>query len=450
MKILRIFILGFIATLCYSCSTEEDIFSSAETSVDNTNGNVYFTHNQWIYSQMNKHYLWRTDLPDSLSCNYDQVPNEFFKGLLSDKDRFSYMFTNPAYNPENSTKLGFSYQAYRDIQNNTALLVLYVSDKRVASSGIRRGDWLSVVSFDTNTLCYSKVSVDDGVFVYDKKINTLSISVPTERSTVLFDSIYSNNIGYMCYTEFDEIADLIPVMAKFKEHHIQNLILDLRYNPGGYVKTCKYLANCIVPETAYGNIFQITKYNDVIAKENIFETGHPELYNNFGFPVTESDHFKGEYPIIPLNLSKLYVLTSSHTASASEAMILCLRPYMEVVQLGETTVGKGVGSYTISSKNYKYAIQPITMQYYNRNKDTVPTEGLTPDYYIPDGYKISKKNIGDIDEPLLKAALSIIRTSVLSTEILQISSTNFDNSFIPIDEPSYITEFKNKHYNESN
>ena len=450
MKILRIVILGFITTVCYSCSTEEDALSPVEPSVDNTADNVYFTHNQWIYSQMNKHYLWRKDLPDSLSCNYDQTPNDFFKGLLSDKDRFSYMLTNPTYNPESRTVLGFSYQTYKDIKNNTASLILYVSDKSVALSDIRRGDWINIISFDTTTLCYSKVTVSDGIFVYDNKVSTLSISSPTQKSTVLLDSIYSNNIGYLCYTEFDDIADLVPVMNKFKEHNIHNLILDLRYNPGGYVKTCKYLANCIAPEIAYGNIFQITKYNDVIAMENIIETGHAELYDNFGFPVTDPDHLKGGHAIIPLNLSKLYVLTSSHTASASEATILCLKPYMEVIQIGETTVGKGVGSYTISDRHYKYAIQPITMQYYNRNENTVPIEGLVPDYYISDGYKISKNDIGDIEEPLLKAALSLINTSTLPAQMSHMSRSNFDNSLTPIGEPSYVTEFKNKYYNESN
>ena len=90
------------------------------------------------------------------------------------------------------------------------------------------------------------------------------------------------------------------------------------------------------------------------------------------------------------------------------------------------------------------------MQYFNQNEDTVSNEGLVPDYYIPDGYNISKNDIGDIEEPLLKAALSLINTSAIPVQMSYRSRSIFDNSLIPIGEPSYVTEFKNKHYNESN
>lgn len=449
MKISRIIILSFITAICYGCSTEESVISPVEPPVNNASDNVYFTHNQWIYSQMNQHYLWREDLPDSLSCNYDQSPDKFYKSILSDKDRFSYMFTNPIYDPNTRSGIGFSYQTYRDNKNNTASLVLYVSNRQVSASGIRRGDWLNIISLDNSTLTYSKVTVSDGFFIYDDNVHRMSLPT-TPENTVLLDSIYANSIGYLCYTDFDDIADLVPVITKFKEHNITDLILDLRYNPGGYVKTCKYLTNCIAPEQAYGDIFQITKYNDRISLKNISKTGSADLYNYYGFPVSDPDKvIKGENPIIPLNLSRLYVLTSSHSASASEAAMVCLKPYMEVIQIGETTVGKGVGSYSISDNKYKYALQPITMQYYNKNEETTPNTGLVPDYYIADGYITSKKEIGDIEEPLLKAALELILGGSISPDKVAPNHNNIENSLTPVGEPSYLIEFKNKYYNEN-
>lgn len=449
MKVLRILILSLTTLLLYSCSTEEDLPSPVEPAVTPSEENVYFSHNQWIYAVMNKHYLWREDMPDSISCNYDQTPDEFFNGLLSSKDRFSYMLNNPYYSPTEYVNPGFAYQTYQDKYGNRAEYILYVSDENIKSSYIQRGKWIKLNSKEVSSISFNPVNLENDIFIYDDKTITQSISNPTKQSTVLLDSIYPGNIGYLCYTEFDNIADLIPSLTKFKNSNISNLILDLRYNPGGYVKTCKYLANCIASENAYGNIFQVTKYNDIIAKENILETGKAELYDNFGFPTSNPANNKGGYPIIPLNLSSLYVLTSSHTASASEATILCLKPYMDVIQIGETTVGKGVGSYTIYDKQFKYALQPITMQYYNQSGETVSNDGLAPDIFIADGYSISKKNIGEDSEPLLQAALSVINGFVLDNSSLLLSRSGV-SSLTPIGEPSYVTEFNNKHYNESN
>ncbi|MDE6548969.1 MAG: hypothetical protein K2L22_08225 [Muribaculaceae bacterium] len=451
MKVIRILILSLLTTAINSCSTEEDMPSPVEPSVDNPTNNVYFEQNKWIYAQMNQHYLWREDLPDSTSCNYDQTPKEFFSELLSEKDRFSYMLTNSSYTPTSERANPILYQTYKDCHNNTASLVLYVDNSIVTKTSLKRGDWIDIIFQDNTTIQYTKVIVKDERFSYDKNTITLSISNTSKQSTVLLDSIYSNGTGYLCYKEFDSIEDLIPSLKKFQEKGIDNLVLDLRYNPGGYVKTCKYLTNCIAPELAYGDIFQITKYNDRISKENIIATGYAELFDNFGFPSIDDDHSKGGYPIIPLNLSRLYVLTSNHTASASEATILCLKPYMEVIQIGEATVGKGVGSYTISDHRFKYAIQPITMQYYNKGGETVSDSGLFPDFYIAEGYNVAKKDLGDLDEPLLNIAFSIINSNPFNTNIQHINlRSNFENSLTPIGDPSYVTEYKNKHYNESN
>lgn len=452
MRFLRILFLGLIATLIHSCSTEEDIPSPVEPSIENPTENVYYAHNKWIYSEMNQHYLWREDMPDSIDCDYDQAPSDFFRSILSSKDRFSYMLTNPYYEPSEKINIGFSYQDYMDLKGNKASLILYVQNDEARTKGIRRGAWINILSKTDGQVSYNPVSLEeDGSFRYSKETITLSISKPTKQSTVLLDSIYNQHVGYICYTEFDEIEDLIGSLTKFKTNNIKELILDLRYNPGGYVKTCKYLANCIAPEKAYGNIFQITKYNDILSKENILDTGNPYLYDNFGFPTIDPDKDKGGYPIIPLNLSRLFVLTSKYTASASEATILCLKPYMEVIQIGENTVGKGVGSYTIYDKKYKYAIQPITMQYYNQLDQTVSNEGLEPDLFIEDGYNTSKKEIGDTAEPLLLSALSWILPSDYYFENVSRSRTfNNEISLTPIGEPSYVTEFNNKQYNESN
>lgn len=152
----------------------------------------------------------------------------------------------------------------------------------------------------------------------------------------------------------------------------------------------------------------------------------------------------------PLKLNKLIVLTSSHTASASEATIVCLRSYMDVITIGEQTVGKGVGSWTISDPRFRYAMQPITMRYYNADGVSTPDEGIGPDIYVSDGYSVGKLEIGDSNEKLLRVAIDYINGSTLTINNNIDSRSKTENSLTPIGEPSYVSEYKNKHYNESN
>ena len=89
---------------------------------------------------------------------------------------------------------------------------------------------------------------------------------------------------------------------------------------------------------------------------------------------------------------------------------------MNVVVIGEQTYGKGVGSWTIKNNKYKYQLQPITMQYYNAKMETVTTDGIPVDYYVPDGYSTTKRNLGEVEEPLLETALNLIKMEEFAME----------------------------------
>ena len=94
-----------------SCASDDDLSSEAPDAIRSEN--VYLEFNKWIYSKMNHDYLWRNDMPDSISCDYEMDPVSFYKSLLSPKDRFSYCETNESYNPPaEKTNLGYEYQQY--------------------------------------------------------------------------------------------------------------------------------------------------------------------------------------------------------------------------------------------------------------------------------------------------------------------------------------------------
>ena len=386
-----------------SCASDDDLSSEAPDVVRSEN--VYLEFNKWIYSQMNHNYLWRNDMPDSVSCDYELDPVSFYKSLLSSKDRFSYCETNESYNPPSEkTNLGYEYQQF-ELENGLEFdQVLLVTSQDLKKQGLHRGD-IVIPQPDKNIIIRGKLDSNRIV-----PMDTLEAASPFGYSnTVYIDSIYSSNstkIGYFCYLQFDDISDLTPVIKKFYDARVDELILDLRYNPGGYVNTCKYLSNSIVNERGYDEIFQQCTYNDILTEELKKDTGSGKTFTLFSTP-DNGQNVLGS-PMYGLNLKRVFVLTSKHSASASEAAIISMRPFMDVIIIGEQTYGKGVGSWTIRDNKYRYQLQPITMRYHNALMETTPDEGIAADYMVPDGYSTSKKELGDKSEPLLAKALDLI------------------------------------------
>lgn len=441
----RVYWIGVFLLVISGCSSDNDILLPDEPTDQPIIG-VYTKENQWVYEQMNHYYLWREDLPDSLSCDYTTDPVTFYKALLSPKDRFSYCSRNINYTSL-SERLndGFAYQAYRNAANENLLQVLYVTSPELQKQKLRRGDWLRKISTFGNT--YERGEIRGDIF---QPIDTLAIeALPsgTSQSTVYLDSIYPINkskIGYLCYMEFDETKDLELPIRKFHENRIDELILDLRYNPGGYVRTCRYLCNSIVSEKGYKQLFQQCTYNDKVSKEYQKETGSSITKEYYDVPTNGIGQLLGG-GIYGLNLKRLYVLTSKNTASASEATIICLRPYMDVIVIGEQTYGKGVGSWTIAEKQYKYELHPIIMRYYNSLMETTPDEGIPTNIEIAGGYETVKRELGDKNEPLLAMALKCIETGSPSFSAAMYSTRTKSTGLIPVGEPSFFDKTKKEY-----
>ena len=125
--------------------------------------------------------------------------------------------------------------------------------------------------------------------------------------------------------------------------------------------------------------------------------------------------------IASLNLTKIYILTSKSTASASELVINGLAPYIDVVQIGDFTIGKNVGSITLYDSpdfsknsvnpNHKYAMQPIVLKIVNKDGfGDYQVNGLTPDVQLLENLG-NLPPLGDTSEPLLAAAINMITAS---------------------------------------
>lgn len=325
----KILFLILLASAC-SCSKTE----SAERADDSP----YIEDNRWIYSQMNRNYLLREDLPDSLSCDYTLSPDVFFRKLLSSRDRFSYCEFNGNYKPDN-TKANQSVET---------------------------------------------------VYIYKA------------------DDYAGKRVGYLHYYGFGAASDLVPALRYFYEQKIDELILDLRFNNGGYVSTCRYLCNCIVPEIGYGDVFQYNSYNDILSAEYERKTGSRFTFEYFE-KASESVESLGT-PVIGLRMKRLFVLVSGKTASASEALIVCLKPYMPVITIGENTTGKGTGMHTLQDNGKcRYILNPLTMRYHGKDGGITPDTGIVPDYYVKnEDSGVSDERMGKLVEPLYAKAVELI------------------------------------------
>jgi C-terminal processing protease CtpA/Prc len=204
-------------------------------------------------------------------------------------------------------------------------------------------------------------------------------------------------------------------------------VLDLRYNPGGYVRTAIFLSSILAPSSTVKN-------KDIFQKQ-IWNNSYTQYWNQHGDKMEE--YFTDTLPV-NMNLNKLYVLTSNGTASASEATVVGLKPFMDVVMIGDTTTGKFVGGsalapedvYGNSQKNYYNSIKNWGMYImyfrYTNKSNTYFTTGLAPDILAKEA-NFDLKPFGDVSDPLLGRAIAQITgvPYVESRAAVQLPSLNY-------------------------
>ena len=194
---------------------------------------------------------------------------------------------------------------------------------------------------------------------------------------------------------------LNDAFGTFQSGGIEELVIDLRYNGGGSAQTSAYLASMITGQFT-GEVYSKLFYN-----ENLQELNRDYLFTN---------SIEGGGSLNSLNLSKVYIITTNRrTASASEALINGLKPYIDVVVIGENTVGKTQSSLTVYDSpglfttqnvnpNHTYAMQPLVANSTNSNEQLVPATGLIPDILISETPS-TFDSLGSITEPLLREAI---------------------------------------------
>ena len=265
------------------------------------------------------------------------------------------------------------------------------------------------------------------------KEHTVSLSrAENVANPVYKDSIYQLNqhkVGYFSYHYFSPESNsrrfLTPIFDKFAREHISDLVIDIRYNSGGYINTCKYIANMIVPPTANGKVMFTEHYNKmmqdgkavILAKQPIFDAdGDPVMLNDREATMADIDFsttanttlFKKENG---LQLKNVYFIVSNKTASAAELLINSLKPYMGIKLIGVSfhpnepvkTYGKPVGFFDIKIDKYKVYLS--LFQDKNANNEGDYFDGMPADVSLADEVRY---NFGNLKDPALNAAIQFI------------------------------------------
>jgi carboxyl-terminal processing protease len=245
-------------------------------------------------------------------------------------------------------------------------------------------NYQSLLAADTYTV--NLADYDNGNITPNGQSVTLTKTAYSENP-VLVNSVInsgSHTIGYLMYNGFypGYETQLNNAFGELASQNITDLVLDLRYNSGGSIATATRLASMITGQFT-GQLFAKEEWNP--KAQEYFESQNPDaLRDNF------TNVLGNNAAINSLNLSTVYVLTTKSTASASELVINGLAPYINVVQIGDFTTGKNVGSITLydspdfsingRSTKHRWAMQPIVLRIVNKAGFGDYLSGLEPDY----------------------------------------------------------------------
>jgi carboxyl-terminal processing protease len=231
---------------------------------------------------------------------------------------------------------------------------------------------------------------------------------------LLYDTLHlsSGIAGHLVFESFilPSKAELETAFSFFKANNVTDLILDLRYNSGGYLNIAQQLASYIAGDSKTNIVFAKLSYNDKSQSAN----------STFPFLKT----------LYPLSLSRLVVITTRLTASASEAVMNGLDPHLNLVSIGDTTLGKPMGMNGWECKK-KYYFWPVTFKIVNSVNEGEYYDGIVPSHIATDDIT---HDFGDRNEECLKEAISWLQTGLFSSK----GAADFSRSTQFSEKPSWI------------
>jgi C-terminal processing protease CtpA/Prc len=377
-----------------------------------------------LFYEMKEWYLWN-DMTEALSvtdANKDNYidPYELLEAMrYKALDKWSFVADYWDFmGMEEGDFAGHGISMGLD-QNGIARITTIYNQSDLYPNGVRRG-W--IIEKINNVVITPDLFEGEGLynllgpptpgrsntFLFIKpsgeKVEITSVKSAFTMNAVLLAEVLqleSGPTGHLVLDTFWEYAydEIETAFSFFKANGVTDLILDLRYNAGGDLFLADILASHLVGNSLAGNTFLSLKYNSL----------HQDF--NFDIPFFETES--------PLDLSRVAIITTGLTASASETVINGLKPFMDVVTIGQTTYGKPVAGPIIPFYPL-YVAYVIELKAVNSQNEGDYWEGIFP----------TKNEIDDIthdfndkEELCLNEAITYLETGSVSTKGVQIFKT---------------------------
>lgn len=460
MKRINSLIVSLIATslLFISCNKDDDPTPPVvQPSIDMLKVEV----EDFIWTGMNDVYYWKDNVPDlndnkndnsldyyNLLNTYTPNPEDFFESLLyqpESVDVYSWLIDDWVEHDksfENISKSnGVVYRLSYETGSSSDLLgyVRYILPNSDASGkDVKRGYVFDAIDgvqmtinnyqelLDRDTYTMNFADLNGGVPISNgKSVELTQVENFQENPVHIVKSfdIDGKKIGYLMFNSFlGRTSNALNIaFSQLKAEGVTELVLDLRYNRGGYNSVTRNMVSSITGQFP-GEIYTREKWNAEYTAW--FNANSPaQLYNTFSdkFIYYNAAGNSIEEPLNSLNLDNLVVITTGSTASASEATISGLKPYINVTTIGTKTTGKYTGSITLYDSNnfsktgdnfntnHTWAMQPIVQIYTNSVGESVQG-GIIPTIEKVE-YVSDFKELGTLEEPLLAEAIAYITGS---------------------------------------
>jgi len=402
--------------------------------------------NKFIEDVMSDIYLWYDKLPN-IDYRYEMDSKDYFDKLLYDEDKWSYItddveaLENSFQGKEKSYGWSLTFGLFSNTGNVFAIVEYVYPNTPAANAGIKRGDLLVLMNGSDITqtnyrdLLYGDdLSVTLGILGEDGISTGSSVSLSAlelNLNPVVATSIVEHEgskIGYIFYAQYianynDALDTAIQSMI---DQNVSDLVLDLRYNPGGTISAAQHLCSAIAPLPVVNEESRLVTYQ--------WNDKYQDYWISEGYTNQVEVNFDKDVPV-EMGLDHIHILTGSGTASASELTITGLKPYMTVTTVGDTTFGKYTASITLKPEDWyddsgyygsfaNWGLQPIVLRYANALEETDFKNGFAPDIPADDDL-FATFPLGDKNDPLFAAAIEDITGTPVITAMKSVKKPNF-------------------------
>jgi len=374
-----------------------------------------------LYYIMNQYYFWYKQMPVVTKTDYKDPYTLLTAMEYKTLDRWSFIQTYAQYIAQSTGSfVGHGIQMGMDPTNQVRIAQIY-SNSPLYTKGVRRG-WivkklngtpLAPIFLTNDATAYSNLigAATAGItntFLFqtpagkDSTISSAKASF-TLNTVILADTLHlkSGITGHLVFDQFipPSNQELQSAFTYFSQNNIKDLIVDLRYNGGGDLSVLTNMASYVAGSSKFNTPFLTLTFNDKNAAAN----------QSFPFVSVAA----------PLSITRLVVITTRGTASASEDFINGLKPSFDVKTIGDTTNGKPVGMYGFGYPSHlpNYIFWPITFSLVNSAGQGEFYKGFAPLKYVPDDVT---HDWNDRNEACLRESIYYLEHGNVSTKSLAV------------------------------